>query len=227
MSIKLVVFDIAGTTVKDANKVGEAFQEALGKHGFYVPVDGTAPFMGYEKKRAIRDILKKFHDKEIIDDAVIVRIYDDFTKQMIQYYEASDELELLPHVEETLTALHDSGKKIAINTGFSRGIADVIVNKFQLWESGLIDFLIASDEVKNGRPFPDMILSLMNQAGITDPKEVAKVGDTEVDINEGRNAGCSYCIGITTGSYTRSELRVHNPTHIIDNISEVLDIIKD
>ena len=32
MSVKLVVFDIAGTTVKDNNNVSEAFQLALAKH---------------------------------------------------------------------------------------------------------------------------------------------------------------------------------------------------
>ena len=66
----------------------------------------------------------------------------------------------------------------------------------------------------------------MNEAGITDPQEVAKVGDTEVDVREGQNVGCKYVIGVTTGIFTREELEEYNPTHIIDNIAEVLDIIK-
>jgi len=226
MSIKLVVFDIAGTTVRDECKVSEAFQASLEKYGFQVPASELGPFMGYEKSRAIRDILKKFHKDGIVDDALIALIHEDFTTCMIQYYKTSDEIEPLPNVEKTLKALHDAGKKVAINTGFSRDIADAIISKLQWWEKGLIDFLIASDEVAQGRPYPDMIKAIMQQAGIEDPKEIAKVGDTEVDINEGKNAGCSYSIGITTGAYTRIQLLEHNPTHIIDDIMEVVDIVK-
>ncbi len=57
-------------------------------------------------------------------------------------------------------------------------------------EKGLIDDYIASDEVEEGRPQPFMIQALMKRAGISDSKEVIKIGDTEVDVNEGRNAGC-------------------------------------
>jgi phosphonatase-like hydrolase len=225
MSIKLVVFDIAGTTVRDECKVSEAFRSSLEKYGFSVPASELGPFMGYEKNRAIRDILKKFHHEGAIDDGLITLIHEDFTANMIQYYKTSDEIEPLPNVEKTFRLLHDAGKMVAINTGFSRDIADAIVNKLKWWENGLIDFLVASDEVAQGRPYPDMIQAIMQQAGIEDPKEIAKVGDTEVDINEGRNAGCSYAIGITTGSYTRVQLEEHHPTHIIDDIMEVIAIV--
>jgi phosphoglycolate phosphatase-like HAD superfamily hydrolase len=46
-----------------------------------------------------------------------------------------------------------------------------------------------------------------------------------VDINEGINAGCKYVIGITTGAFTRDELLPYKPTHIIDDIAEVIGII--
>jgi len=66
----------------------------------------------------------------------------------------------------------------------------------------------------------------MQEADITDPKEVVKVGDTEVDIREGQSVGCKYVIGVTTGIFTRAELEEYHPTQIIDDIAELLDIIK-
>jgi len=66
---------------------------------------------------------------------------------------------------------------------------------------------------------------MMIEAGITQPKQVAKVGDTEVDVREGQNAGCTYVIGVTTGTFTREQLEEYNPTHIIDDIAQVIDII--
>ncbi|MBV8389916.1 MAG: HAD hydrolase-like protein, partial [Mucilaginibacter sp.] len=105
-------------------------------------------------------------------------------------------------------------------------IAEAIVNRLQWHEKGLIDYLIGSDEVELGRPHPFMIEKIMQEADITDPLEVVKLGDTEVDVREGQSVGCKYVIGVTTGIFTREELEKYHPTHIIDNIAEVLDIIK-
>ena len=85
--------------------------------------------------------------------------------------------------------------------------------------------MVASDEVPNGRPFPDMIEKIKLELGIISSDVVAKIGDTEVDINEGINSGCKYVIGITTGAFTREELLPYHPTHIIDDISEVMAIV--
>ena len=70
-----------------------------------------------------------------------------------------------------------------------------------------------------------MIKKIMKALNIESSDNVVKVGDTEVDINEGINAGCKYVVGITTGAFTRDELLPYKPTHIIDNISEVLNIV--
>jgi len=227
MDIALIVFDIAGTTVKDDNKVGEAFQATLEKFGYRIPFEQITPYMGYEKHEAITEILKIYQNGgTAIEDAQVSAIHRSFVGRMIRYYETSDDMEALPYVEETFAALHEKGVKIAINTGFSRNIADIIVEKLGWFQRGLIDYLIASDEVPRGRPHPDMIRRLMAKAGVENPLQVAKVGDTEVDINEGRNAGCRYVVGVTTGAYTREELQKYHPTHIIDDIREVVDIIQ-
>ncbi len=226
MSIALVVFDIAGTTVKDNDNVGEAFQAALDKFGYQIPLDQINPYMGYEKNEAIREILKTYQGGEatVIDKEHVAAIHRAFVGRMVRYYETR-EIEPLPHVEETFGRLRGMGIKIALNTGFSRNIADVIVEKLGWFDRQLIDHLIASDEVPQGRPYPDMIHKLMERAGVDDASSVAKVGDTEVDINEGKNVGCRYVIGVTTGAYTREQLEPYHPTHIIDDIGDVVRIV--
>lgn len=227
MAVKLVVFDLAGTTVKDNNDVSKAFQSALAQHGYTVPIENINLIMGYEKHEAIEKMLNTYEpDATKITAALIKDIHREFVQQMIQHYQFSAAIESLPNVEETFAALHQSGVQIGINTGFSRDIADTIVNRLQWREKNLIDHLVGSDEVERGRPYPFMIEKMMKDGGITDKNEVAKVGDTEVDMLEGKNAGCKFIIGVTTGSYTRAALETYQPTHIIDNIAEVLAIIK-
>lgn len=224
--IKLAIFDIAGTTIKDNHDVSKALQVALVKHGYAVDLAQINSLMGYEKNLAIGQLLQmQGLATETISTQLINAIHADFVQQMLNFYTSGPVIEPLPQVEETLKALREQGVKVGINTGFSKDIADAIINRLKWREKGIIDYLIGSDEVELGRPHPFMIQQLMQQAGITDPLQVLKAGDTEVDIHEGQNAGCRYVVGITTGIFTREELASYHPTHLIDDIAEVLTII--
>ncbi|MGN6179344.1 MAG: HAD hydrolase-like protein [Mucilaginibacter sp.] len=226
MSIKLVVFDIAGTTIQDEIGVMAAFRTTLKNHGYEVTMEEVAPLMGYKKIDAIRIMLENNEpDPAKVTPALIDAIHTDFVNHMVNFYQTSPSIEAFPHSEETFRTLHENNIKIGLNTGFTRAIADTILNRLQWQEKGLVDYLIASDEVENGRPHPYMIEKMMQEFGITDPQEVAKVGDTEVDVREGQNAGCKYVIGVTTGSFTRPELEPYHPTHIIDDIADVVAIV--
>ena len=226
MLTELVVFDMAGTTVRDKNYVGIAFQQAMKSRGYDITPEDVNPLMGYQKPLAIKMMLEmREEDKSKITDALISKIHAEFVQHMLHFYSTTQDLAPLPNVEETFAALRRKGVKIALNTGFSRDIADVIVDRLN-W-NGKIDLLVASDEVQNGRPYPDMIRKIMHALNIDSPEKVAKVGDTEVDVNEGINAGCKYVIGITTGAFTREELLPYGPTHIIDNITDIIGIIAE
>jgi phosphonatase-like hydrolase len=226
MPIKLVVFDMAGTTVKDDHDVSKAFQKALKKSKYEVPLELINPLMGYEKNLAIRQILRLHeHNDAKITKELVDKIHHDFIDNMIDHYKHEQGIEPLPNVEETFSKLHEQGVQVGINTGFSRDIADTIVERLGWKERGLIDHIVGSDEVELGRPYPFMIQKMMIEGNIERPEEVAKVGDTEVDVREGQNAGCKYVIGVTTGIFTRQELETYNPTHIIDDIAQVIDII--
>ena len=228
MSIKLVVFDIAGTTVKDDHNVSKAFQAALKKYDYEVPLEMINPLMGYEKNQAITQMLRLHErDESKISTELVNDIHHEFIIQMINFYQFEPGIEPLPNVEETFKALHQLGILVGINTGFSKDIAETVVNRLRWREKGLIDYLVGSDEVELGRPHPFMIQKMMHEGGITNPLEVAKVGDTEVDVREGQNVGCRYVIGVTTGIFTREELEEYHPTHIVDDIAQVLDIISE
>jgi phosphonatase-like hydrolase len=226
MSIKLVVFDMAGTTVRDENKVTQTFRNALQQHGYDVPEHIINPLMGYKKIVAITKMLHLYEtDSAKITTALIQKIHESFVRLMIEYYQQADFLEALPNAESTMLMLKKSGIQIGINTGFSRDIAEVIIDRLAWRKKGVFDFLVCSDEVAEGRPNPGMIIRLRQLANIAEADEVAKVGDTEVDIREGQNAGCKYSIAVTTGAFTRAQLAPYHPTHIIDDIAEVLNIV--
>ncbi len=224
MPIRLAVFDIAGTTVADDHAVANAFRNAFESYGYgEISEEDVKPLMGYKKPIAIRMVLDKLGVEE--DIALVEDIHDEFVSEMMDYYEYSPEVKPMPEAENVFLQLKERGIKVALNTGFSKDIADVIVSRLQWKERGLIDDYIASDEVEAGRPQPFMIQTLMQRAGITDANEVIKIGDTEVDVNEGRNAGCSLVVAVTTGAFTKEQLQEYNPDHIIDDLSQLPALI--
>lgn len=226
MPVRLAVFDIAGTTVKDNHDVSKALSSALSLYGYHVPVAEIDPIMGYEKTLAIRQLLQNHEPTaDKITDRLVKDIHKEFVQQMILHYRTSPDIVPLPKVEETFTALKEQGVQVGLDTGFSKDIADIIISRLQWREKGLIDYVVGSDEVEQGRPYPYMIEKMMIEGGIGSADEVVKIGDTAVDMQEGHNANCKYIIGVTTGIYTRHELETYNPTHIIDDISDVLTII--
>ena len=70
-----------------------------------------------------------------------------------------------------------------------------------------------------------MIRALMARAGIDDPRAVLKIGDTEVDVREGRNAGAGLVVAVTTGAYSRAALEAYSPDRIIDSLRELPELL--
>ena len=224
---QLVVFDMAGTTIQDNSNVADAFMYAMQKHGYPISKDQADRVMGYKKIIAINDLLE-FNYPGIVteNENIIKEIHETFIETMIDFYEQAKEILPMESAGSIFKWLQDNDIKVALNTGFSKLITDTILERVGWNNNHLIDFIISSDEVKNGRPSPDMIQAIMKATGIADAASVVKVGDTEVDIAEGRNAGCGLVIAVTTGSFTRNQLLTYHPDAIIDDLNELPSLIK-
>jgi len=223
MSVQLVVFDMAGTTVDEDNVVYKTLQEALDSHSYMVTLDQVLQYgAGKEKLQAIIDILKSTGNEASSETIDLIFAY--FNIQLALNYETLN-VKPLPDVERVFIELKGRHIKVALNTGYNRKTAEFLIKKLGWDKSNQFDLLITASDVKRNRPQPDMILLAMSNLGIADPEQVIKVGDSAVDIQEGRNAGCILNIGITTGAHSREQLREADPDYIIDNLYELIGII--
>jgi len=221
--IELVVFDMAGTTIHDGDAVNTSFRATLSAVGIASDPAVVNTVMGLPKPEAIR-ILLTAAGKPINEDEVHA-IHEDFTKRMSEYYATDPAVREIPGAADVFATLRRAGIKIALNTGFYRPIADVLLTRLGWHSPGVIDAVVTSDEVPRGRPHPDMILQLMKRLGIQDAARVAKVGDTKADLEEGANAGCGLVIGVTSGAYTREQLQAYPHSHILESVVEVVGLV--
>jgi len=226
-SIELAVLDISGTTVKDKGEITAAFAKAFTVKGHTIPEEKIAAVMGYKKTDAIQRLLEEFaEDKSVISKEYIDEIHRHFIDDLVNYYKNSGELEAMPYAEELFKFLKSNNIKVGLDTGFFSNITNVIIDRLDWLKNGQIDFVISSDEATAGRPHPYMIQELMKRANVSDSKKVIKVGDTAVDIKEGRSAECLLTIAVATGkSYTRHQLELYQPDYIIDSLQELPSLL--
>ena len=225
MEIELVVFDLAGTTVRDNKDVHRMLKNAMKVFGVIISIEEANEVMGIPKPVAIKQLLevKNYPD---ISPELINHIHVEFVEQMIKFYKNDPGVGEKEGVSDTFRILKERGIKIAVDTGFDRQITDPLLARLGWKRDKLIDASVTSDEVEHGRPFPYLIYKAMYLTGVTDVKKVIKVGDTPSDLQEGTSAGCQFVIGITSGAFSRAQLEVEPHTHLFDQVPEILNLIE-
>lgn len=209
--IKLVVFDMAGTTVDDRVDglplVLKSYDESLRNHGVKVPMEVLNAQRGRDKWTVIREL---GGDKA-------EEIYEDFIAVLRAN---TGRVKEVKGTSDTFRYLRDHGVKVVASTGFPAEIAEPIVEHLGWLSSGLIDNWVCSEQVGISRPDPAMILHSMKKHGVSDPKAVIKVDDTVKGIEEGLNAGV-YTIGVLTGTQSLQQLSSANPDTILRSVREL------
>ncbi|MBC6994346.1 phosphonatase-like hydrolase [Neolewinella lacunae] len=224
-NIQLFVFDMAGTTVNEDNLVYKTLHRAFTNGGF--PQLSLADVLehgaGKEKLQATRDILAAMYPGTPESDATAEDLHARFREMLAEAY-AQAVVTAYRGSEAFLAKLRLNGIGVALNTGYDRATAELLLRKMG-WAVGQeYDHLVTASDVEEGRPHPAMILRAMELAGVTDPRIVAKVGDSAIDIAEGKNAGCGFTAGVTTGAQTAEQLWRAAPDAVVDGLPALLEV---
>jgi phosphonatase-like hydrolase len=219
MNIDLVVFDMAGTTINDDDGVNRCVRAALAQVGVAPTRDAVNLVMGIPKPVAIERLLERYDRPDLVPR--VDAIHADFVRRMIAFYETDPSVVEIAGAGDVFRRLRAAGIKVALDTGFSREIVDVVLKRLGWSAGGLVDTTVTSDEVERGRPHPDLVFKAMRDLGVGDAKRVAKVGDTPSDLQEGSAAGCGLVIGVTGGSHTAEQLEAFPHTHLIASVAEL------
>jgi phosphoglycolate phosphatase-like HAD superfamily hydrolase len=70
-----------------------------------------------------------------------------------------------------------------------------------------------------------MIHDAMRVLGVSDSGKVLKVGDTQIDVQEAKNAKV-YSIGVLTGTQSRKDLEVSRPDAILASVADLIPLLK-
>jgi phosphonatase-like hydrolase len=221
LSIKLVIFDIAGTIIEDHGEVVRAFSAALKKSDIPFTKDEIRRWMGASKREVIRHFVEQ-RSPHLAQAEIVETTYGCFRAELQQLY--AERLSPIAGAAEVFAWCKKHGIQMATTTGFYREISDLILEK-----TGWRDVFaanISSSDVRQGRPAPYMIFRAMEATGVRTVLEVINVGDTPLDLQSGTNAGVRGVVGVLTGEHDRESLQREPHTHIIGSIADLPALIE-
>lgn len=202
--IEAVVFDWAGTTVDYGCFAPlEVFVEIFREAGIEITYEEARKPMGMLKIDHVKALLgmerinalwNEKYGKEWTQEDV-ERLYERFEEVLFKSLE--NFAEPVPGMLELQKELRARDIKIGTTTGYTKEMLDIVAPKAA--ECGYTpDFRITSTEVPAGRPYPYMIYHNMIALEVPNRRSVIKVGDTTVDMKEGRGAGV-WTVGVLKG----------------------------
>jgi len=235
--IKLAVFDLAGTTIRDDHGVRDCLHQAAREFNLQTTPDEIQLHMGTNKIHLYQFLIAKaqgakveFRDFEKMESPETLefatKIFHRYEEIMIAYYRR--EVLEIPGAADTFRWCHAHDIKVATGTGFHRQITEAIMDGLGWLRDGLVDLAVDVEHTPNhrGRPAPFMIFHAMRELDVQSVHEVIKIGDTPADMLEGHNAGCRGIIGVLSGPLPVTAWGVYRHTHVIPSVKELPQLIE-
>lgn len=213
--IKYVIFDKDGTLIdteplfyESWAKVGEKWGLPGMRDNYYSNIAGKSIELS---KKFLKDTFGEDFDSEGFMTLRLAMV-----DEMLR-----GDISLKVGCSELLRFLRENGIKIAVATSTVRDIALPNIKRLGLYEK--VDAVVCGDEVKIGKPNPDIFLEAGRRIGAT-PEETLVVGDSSFDIIGGYRAGMRPCMVID-----------HNPPSeeaeplcykVCDSLFEIIDLVK-
>lgn len=210
-NIKHFCFDLDGTLVDSNKTIYEATSATLKTLNIKFDVD---------EKDYVHLIGKHFVD---IFDALNIAVpdFDLFINiYKKKYFDFMMYSNLYPEVEYALAEIKKRNVKISLLTTKLQEQADKIIEHFNL--ANYFDLVMGRREGIAHKPSAEPLLIICNDLNF-DVKNTVMIGDTELDIQCGKNAGANTC-AVLYGYRTKELLEIEQPDFMVSKIIELIDI---
>ena len=215
--MKTCIFDLDGTLTDTLESLAFSVKETLKEMGLpQITTDECRSFVGNGARYLMERSLEAAGDRELsrIEEGMEVygRIFDENCTYLVTPYEG---------ITGTLMQMKDKGIKLAVLSNKPHRQTKKVVER--IFGEDVFDCVQGQKEGIARKPDPDGIYRLLEemQAG---REECLYVGDSEVDVETGRNAGVRM-VGVSWGFRSREVLRAAGAGTIIDSPEELMQFV--
>ena len=213
---KYILFDLDGTLIEPKEGITKCVAYALNKLNISVDnLDDLTVFIG---PPLIDSFMQYYHMTLAEAEQAVVYYRERFKERGVI------ECELYDNVEKTLKLLKELNIKIMLATSKPEIFAKKILERLDI--AKYFD-LIAGATLDGTRGEKSGVIKyVLDQFEINNLSEVAMVGDRKFDILGARKNNID-SIGVTYGYAIGNELIDNSPNYIINDILELIDIVKN
>ncbi|MEU0647779.1 phosphonatase-like hydrolase [Streptomyces umbrinus] len=217
--IRLVVLDMAGTTVADGGLVERAFATAAAELGVEPASPDHADKLAYVRatmgESKISVFRHLFGEETKAQEAN--RAFEEAYAELVD----GGLVAPIPGAREAVEQLRSQGRTVVLTTGFARTTQDAILAALG-WQDLVPLTLCPADAGGRGRPYPDMVLgAFLRTAAADDVRQIAVVGDTSYDMLSGVRSGAGVVAGVLTGAHDEDALRASGATQVLHSVAEL------
>ncbi len=216
MGIQLVIFDFDGTLADTHRTIIATVQQTLLELGHPIASEEViTSTIGLPLRDCYRHYLPELDDAGLdACEATHHRLFDINRK--------TNPPVTFPHVVETLKWLREQGIKTTIASSRTSFSLRDLLNDMSI--ADLFDYVLGSEDVAQAKPDPEPVLQTLRAMNIPAGHTLV-VGDMGVDILMGARAGCK-TVGVTFGNCSLVELQEAGADFIIDNMTELMNILR-
>lgn len=189
----------------------EACRQPLLERGFDLDDQTIAASFG--------SFVQHMRDWGVRDPEAVLAETDDIAKHQLPG------VDLYPDSLEVLEQLHSQGKKMALITTSSHQLISDLLDKHDLHR--YFEAIVAGDDVNNHKPHAEPLQKGLNLLkGIK--AEAVMIGDSDKDLGAANNFGIDSILFYPDEHkkfYDLEKLQAHNPTYVVRDFREVLDIV--
>lgn len=202
------IFDWDGTLADTRIPIVASFHRTLKEHGLDVSTEYIERRIGIGASDTFREILRS--QGRPVDEALVKQLVA--RKSEIQV-KMADEVKLFPGAEELLASLQ--GKvHVALASMNNRTVISHLLGVKGL--ADCFEYVMTGDLVAHSKPDPEIFLKTA-EALKAAPRCCVVFEDSIFGVKAAKAAGMS-CIAVTTGVYSRDELKKENPHLIVESL---------
>lgn len=215
--IKVCIFDLDGTVMDTLSSIAYYVNFTMGKmHLPHIETEKFKYFAGDGRTVLLQKSLAYHHADTPENLKAAIQIYDAAYEQDVMYLTKP-----FDGIKEELQKLKSMGIGIAVLSNKPHNVTQWIVHK--TFGDGFFGEVFGQREEVPKKPAADGLLSIAKSFDAA-PSECVMVGDTDVDMLTGKNAGARR-LGVLWGFRTREELEENGAEIIIDDINNLAQSI--